>query len=310
MEDLLSMKKLPAVEVLQDIAIELGVNPAFVEKDWFAVLVLEHISTIAFLQIVFTGGTSLSKGYGLIKRFSEDLDFRICTSPNLNKSQRKSMRSRLISEISRIKGISVLENSVESHNASKFFSFNVEYPQRYNPVDALRPYLKLEFSFEEIVINPELKSIQSFVSQFTSANETDCMIKTISPIEIAANKFSALLWRVNIKDRSAAIGSPQNDPTIVRHLHDLCALEKLVLESKRFKPLVAASFEVDRGRAGSEKGKTEASMSKETLSKLKSDSIYKVEYTRFVDAMSYAKEDEMITFEKSIQSFERIVALF
>ena len=119
----------------------------------------------------------------------------------------------------------------------------------------MRPYLKLEFSFEKIVIKPELTSIQSFVSQFSSGNSIDCKVMTISPIEIAANKFSALLWRVNIKDRSAVVGSPQNDPTIMRHLHDLSALEKMVLESSRFELLVAASFEVDRGRGGSEQEK-------------------------------------------------------
>ena len=304
------MKKLPPAEVLGDIAIELGVNPSFVEKDWFAVLILEKIAAISFAQIVFTGGTSLSKGYGLIKRFSEDLDFRITASSNFSKAQRKSIRERVLSEIDKIEGVSIVEKSLESHNVSKFFSFNVRYPQHYDPIDALRPYLKMEFSFESTEIEPELRAIQSFVSQFTLGDEADCVINTISPIETAANKFSALLWRVSIKDRGAAVGSPQNDPTIVRHLHDLSALEELVLESNQFKELVRVSFNMDRGRGGSEKEKSEKYMSANALDKLKTDGAYEDEYIRFVDAMSYAKEDEIITFEKSVQAFEKIVRLF
>jgi len=106
------------------------------------------------------------------------------------------------------------------------------------------------------------------------------------------------------------VGSPQNDPTIMRHLHDLSALEELVLESSQFKELVAVSYNMDRGRDGAEKEKSEKYMSINALDKLKTDGAYKDEYIRFVDAMSYAKEDEIITFEKSVQAFEKIVRLF
>jgi len=65
-------------EAVRDIASELGIDPAFVEKDWYSVLVLkavaEHQSDS--IQTLFAGGTSLSKAHGLIQRFSEDLDFR------------------------------------------------------------------------------------------------------------------------------------------------------------------------------------------------------------------------------------------
>jgi hypothetical protein len=36
------MKKLPPIEVFDDIAIELGVDPSFIEKDWFAVKILRR----------------------------------------------------------------------------------------------------------------------------------------------------------------------------------------------------------------------------------------------------------------------------
>lgn len=66
-------------EVLQELAEEPAINPAFLEKDWYAtqaLRILQGLNTSAF-TCVFFGGTCLSKAYGLIKRFSEDLDFRV-----------------------------------------------------------------------------------------------------------------------------------------------------------------------------------------------------------------------------------------
>ena len=64
-------------KIVDEIAAELGIDPAFVEKDWYSVQVLktvaEHQSKT--VETLFAGGTCLSKGHGLIQRFSEDLDF-------------------------------------------------------------------------------------------------------------------------------------------------------------------------------------------------------------------------------------------
>lgn len=61
------------------VATELGVDPSFVEKDWHAIRLVATVAGVreGDLALVFSGGTSLSKGYGLIRRFSEDLDFRV-----------------------------------------------------------------------------------------------------------------------------------------------------------------------------------------------------------------------------------------
>ncbi|MEA1968038.1 MAG: nucleotidyl transferase AbiEii/AbiGii toxin family protein [Thermodesulfobacteriota bacterium] len=303
------MKKFLNIELLEDIAIELGVDASFVEKDWFAVKVLEAVSLTPCLNIVFIGGTSLSKGYGLIKRFSEDLDFKIVTSSNFTKSQRKAARASILSKLREVDDISVLEESLKSRNVSKFFSLNIEYLQYYSPSEALRPYLKLEFSFDETLLPTKPISIQSFITQFTT-QESDCTVNIVSPIETAANKFSALLWRVDIKDRNFELNTPQNDPTMIRHLHDLSALEEIVLASDSFVEMVHSSFKKDRGRGGSEKGKSVKELANETLTKLTEDSLYQVEYTQFVDAMSYDVEDEKITFKKVLHSFEKIVSLF
>lgn len=53
---------------------EQGLRPAIIEKDYYVTEVLRVISATAGDRVIFKGGTSLSKGWGLIQRFSEDID--------------------------------------------------------------------------------------------------------------------------------------------------------------------------------------------------------------------------------------------
>lgn len=55
-------------------AAQMGVSVSMIEKDYWVVFMLERMFALAELKdfLTFKGGTSLSKVYGLIKRFSED----------------------------------------------------------------------------------------------------------------------------------------------------------------------------------------------------------------------------------------------
>ncbi len=54
------------------------VDPIIIEKDFWVVFVLHHLfSSHVPAALVFKGGTSLSKCYNVIKRFSEDIDITI-----------------------------------------------------------------------------------------------------------------------------------------------------------------------------------------------------------------------------------------
>jgi predicted nucleotidyltransferase component of viral defense system len=56
---------------------ELGLHPQFVEKDYWVTEVLRSLHRDFAAHFIFKGGTSLSKGYGLIERFSEDIDILV-----------------------------------------------------------------------------------------------------------------------------------------------------------------------------------------------------------------------------------------
>ncbi|MCY4120464.1 MAG: nucleotidyl transferase AbiEii/AbiGii toxin family protein, partial [Acidobacteria bacterium] len=65
-----------------------GLRPAIIEKDYYVTEVLRVIATDHGEQTIFKGGTSLSKGWDLIERFSEDVDIfldPVAFSPVLGK---------------------------------------------------------------------------------------------------------------------------------------------------------------------------------------------------------------------------------
>jgi len=300
----------PSAELILEIATELGVAPSFIEKDWYAVQVLKLISEYSTAEItpVFAGGTSLSKGYGLIQRFSEDIDFQVVTKIPTHRAERRAFRESIVDLVNEHPHVSVETASIKSRNNSNFFSFNISYPQTHELDGSLRASLQLEMSFKEGTLPVENRPIQSFAAEFTKVS-AETNIKCINPVKTAADKFSALIWRIIARDRNQELGSPQNDPTIIRHLHDLSALEVTALANADFAPMVQAIFVADSGRGGTD---TELSL-KSSIKKVQAiftseEREYRAEYTRYVDAMSYAPDNEKIDFDEALSSFSKMIS--
>ena len=65
-------------KIYQEISNQVGLPPQAIEKDAWVTLMLRMIFTSKLAKrFVFKGGTSLSKAFGLIQRFSEDIDLGI-----------------------------------------------------------------------------------------------------------------------------------------------------------------------------------------------------------------------------------------
>ena len=66
-----------------------GLRPSFIEKDYYVTEALRAIAQTSADKVIFKGGTSLSKGWNLIQRFSEDIDIFLdpaAFSPELGKN--------------------------------------------------------------------------------------------------------------------------------------------------------------------------------------------------------------------------------
>jgi hypothetical protein len=102
----LSVPDQTKINIFSEVALKTGLPAFAVEKDWWVVQTLANIYELEVAQhLVFKGGTSLSKAWGIIDRFSEDVDLAIDReflgfSGELSKNQRNALRKAASSYIS------------------------------------------------------------------------------------------------------------------------------------------------------------------------------------------------------------------
>src|ERR1039457_506235 len=92
-------------ELFSETAARRGMTPAIVEKDFWVTWALDKLFAHSDLSriLMFKGGTSLSKVFGLIERFSEDidliLDWTILTGEDPQAERSKGRQQKLNQEI-------------------------------------------------------------------------------------------------------------------------------------------------------------------------------------------------------------------
>lgn len=300
----------PDPDVVEEIAAEMGISSAFVEKDWYSIQALTALAIHESdgFQTIFSGGTSLSKGYGLIQRFSEDLDFRCLALGAGTKAQmkkaRRAYRAGVLDAVDSVEQLELDRKQVVI--GSNYVKFDLGYPQNHDTSAALRAGLQIEFSFTQPRLEAEVRQIQSFYSYFTKA-EPEVEILCLQPVETAADKLSALTWRVLKRDRSAN----GDDPTMIRHLHDIAALISVIREDqKQFIEVAESSFEGDRQTGRRDTNAPFLKSIQDAIECLNNDEEYREEYGQFVDAMSYADDDEGVGFDSAVEILEEVAALF
>lgn len=304
------MNGLPSKTVMEDAASELEIVPAFVEKDWYVTQVIKLITEFAFedFQMIFTGGTSLSKAHHILKRFSEDIDFRVIC-PSLEKLNANRQRTKL-SELKRAVFAhlrtafpDLQEKNITARNGNRFFALSLEYPTRFGHADALRPHLLVEFTLASLMMPGLVLPVSSLISEVAGAPPEVAAITCVNPVENAADKVSAFVWRTMDRVR----GSENDDPSIVRHLHDLSPLSSLAKAHPKFSEIVLTTLQQDDGRTEKLTGMTPRQKFSHAINALKVDPEYAKEYTRFVESMSYAGFKDMPDFASALSDFESLV---
>ena len=84
-------------ETIEQVANYTGKAAIVIEKDYYVTMILRFLSE-KMSNIVFKGGTSLSKGYKIINRFSEDID--ITFDEHIGEARRKKLKNCIMREIS------------------------------------------------------------------------------------------------------------------------------------------------------------------------------------------------------------------
>lgn len=194
-----------------------NIDPESVEKDWWVTMVLKALfGTRVARYAFFKGGTSLSKGWNLINRFSEDIDIALyrefflterglacarCENNNQVKMLRKASRDYIHGEFKteleqRLKemGLDVGVEAVTTHRTAdgeKPIDHDadptvvlVHYPSIFSGNHSyVKPVVKVEISCLSMREPFEVKRIASLISEgfATEDDEAVSEIATISP---------------------------------------------------------------------------------------------------------------------------------
>jgi predicted nucleotidyltransferase component of viral defense system len=299
------MNARPERTELEEISLLTGIDPSFIEKDWFVTQVVAALAAFSYegFALIFTGGTALSKAHKLIERFSEDVDFRVIAPQDRQNRKSLSDFNKVVLSHLRESGFTIADAQVKARNDNRLLAFEFDYPSYFNQPAAMRPHVQIEIA----VRAPQYPEIHLPVSSFVNAAynrppEVGC-IACIDPIESAADKLSALAWRVPARVR----GNEKDDPSLVRHLHDLALLKHRVLADEQFHVLVANAMRLDDRRAVSLSGLSIGDKFRKMMECLEGDREYQTEYDTFVRGVSYASEGAFPDFAMAMQAIRELV---
>lgn len=208
------------------------IQEIFIEKDYWVTYALHQLfhSDVKDL-IVFKGGTSLSKCYKIIERFSEDIDLVVVKSANDNGT---ALKKRL-KEVTNIIDNSILENVIDSPNDKKLgtlrkISYSFPKVGVKGVYGQVRENIVLEVShlgnFEPNEVKPICSLIATFIKEtnnkdlITKFGLEDFEVRTLAIERTFCEKIISLV-------RFSYSENPLEDlSSKVRHTYDLHLLMK------------------------------------------------------------------------------------
>ena len=294
--------------LLEEVAlVKSGISEAFIEKDWFVTQVIKILVDNPYLDfsIVFTGGTALSKAHKLIERFSEDIDFRV-VAPSLEGESLSKIRKKLSDFKKYVVGLLEKEFqiiNVDARDYNRHFTIYLAYPTVCEPSEVLRPQIKLELTLSGLLLPGIELPVSSFVNEVAGQSPEIEGIPCIDPLENAADKLSAITWRIPSRVR----GEDDKEPDIVRHLHDLAKLSKPALNYEGFKQLAVQTIEQDADRSEVLAGLSIHEKLQMMMRILETDPIYPDEYVSFVNGMVYDQETPAPSYTEAISQLRLLI---
>jgi len=229
-------------ELTEDTASALGLRQVYVEKDYWITMVLKFLSESRYVEdVIFKGGTSLSKAYQLIDRFSEDIDLAVLYSSEKGDNQRKKLLKNVEKVVTQ--NLISLKGAERESKGSKFRRTVYKYP------------CKIDNSDFEQVPRELLIEINAFANPEPSETRE---IRTLIAEHLIRKKRADLIARFGLENFSIRVLSPKrtltekmlriikdsysNDPVAelskhIRHLYDIC----LVLRHDEYQDFIASN---------------------------------------------------------------------
>lgn len=150
-------------DIVEQAADSSGRTPAVVEKDYYVTLILKLLSE-QLDKCVFKGGTSLSKGFHVIDRFSEDID--ITFNEHIGESRRKKLKNVVLKGISEELGMPVVNwEDTQSDRDYNAYLFSYESVFRLQD-DRLPQYVKLETALGSYSFPTQVVEIRNYIGDY------------------------------------------------------------------------------------------------------------------------------------------------
>lgn len=212
---------------VQQTAAELGMAPEFVEKDYWICQILQNISRHQMNdRIVWKGGTSLSKAYGLIKRFSSDVDFAVLLE-GLSQNQQK----KLVTKIGHDTTVDLIEldnpkETIKNNRFRKtFHGYESVLPKKSESLNFLGSHVIVEINTYGNPYPYVRKEIKPFVTEMMEKRGLSSLIVELDMMPFELNVLDkrrtmcekvVSLIRFSFEDDAVAGVSSK-----VRHFYDL-----------------------------------------------------------------------------------------
>lgn len=125
---------------LDVVAERLGISPTAIEKDYWVSQVLRVLVSSFPDDFVFKGGTSLSKGYSIVERFSEDIDVLVLPGTRGRGAVDKLMKAMGEAAAAGVNGTA----SSMSAETGRHRAYTVSYPATRAPTSLIATSVLLE----------------------------------------------------------------------------------------------------------------------------------------------------------------------
>ena len=206
----------------------LGIPQADIEKDIWVVEVLRSVfQPIAGARVVFKGGTSLSKAYGIIERFSEDVDLLIVADDGVGRGTLDRILKDLPRRAATALGITGIREGGSETGVHR--SERLAYPAVHPDLGRVKPGVLLEMGVRGGPEPAETRMIRSYAADWalsTSAATLDDFEEFAPVALVALRPERTLIEKLGIVHHLASTfpDSAARIPAAGRHVYDIFRL--------------------------------------------------------------------------------------
>lgn len=217
-------------ELIENAAEIIGLPQIYIEKDYWVTHALKCLSeSDCAEQAIFKGGTSLSKAYRLIHRFSEDIDLAVIAG-DLRDGARKTLLKRIEDAVSF--GLTPIKNDTRISKGSKYRKTVYRYPRHVTGEDFGQASAELLIEINAFATPEPLEvlPIQTLIANALHSQQRVDLIEdyglTDFPVQVLSIRrtlVEKLLGIVKDSYHDDPIGRLSNR---IRHLYDICQILK------------------------------------------------------------------------------------